>query len=490
MIGRRGWLKAIRILLSWLAVLSIASPALAADLPKLPEVPDLSWHGITFIGNIDVALQYETHGAPYAGMIYSPESFIGASSRQGQFFLAPNQESQSFVGIKVDERIIPGWHFVSRLEVGLIPTTGELADALKSAQKMNGILAAQQVQAGDGPRAGQIFNGEAWGGLSSDRFGTLRLGRNRSIPFDTLVTYDPLASYGFSQIGYNGTFTGQGSPETSFVDSSIKYLKDYKHFSTELIYAQPRSDARQFGQGMVGVVYPNFSVSAIGGAGTDQLLISSLAGAANLGSQFLGAKVFDTTMYGFFGKYVFHIGRHKVPAEKSFDAKLTLSGGYDHIDISNPTAGGWAPGHTTIGGYSIGPVYSTNGLGGGGIVNYGFTGGDRIVKVYFGGLKIEPRPRWTFGLAYYRYDQSSFGLGVPNLPGIVAPAYSTVACSGNAFANCSGAMQSGSFRTDYQWSKNVNLYAGVAYSRVDNGFAYGFIKTSTADPMVGARFYW
>src|SRR5258708_26985517 len=55
-----------------IASISFAASASAADLDasflKAPPVmPDLTWHGITLIGAIDVSGQYEQHGAPYAG---------------------------------------------------------------------------------------------------------------------------------------------------------------------------------------------------------------------------------------------------------------------------------------------------------------------------------------------------------------------------------------------------------------------------------------
>ncbi len=42
--------------------------------------------------------------------------------------------------------------------------------------------------------------------------------------------------------------------------------------------------------------------------------------------------------------------------------------------------------------------------------------------------------------------------------------------------------------TDYRWTKRFDTYAGVMFSKVDDGLASGFLNTSTADPMVGFRF--
>jgi hypothetical protein len=99
----------------------------------------------------------------------------------------------------------------------------------------------------------------------------------------------------------------------------------------------------------------------------------SLSGAANFGSEFLGARIFDTDMYGLFAKYVFNLAKSG-PLSTS-DSKLTVNGGYQRITFSNPSDGGYGPGHTTIGGYEIGPIFSTNASVVSGVVNYAYTGG-------------------------------------------------------------------------------------------------------------------
>ena len=121
------------------------------------------------------------------------------------------------------------------------------------------------------------------------------------------------------------------------------------------------------------------------------------------------------------------------------------------------------------------------------VVNYGYTGADRIMGSGFIAAKDQYDSQWSAGLAYYRYDQNSFGFGVNAIPGVVAPSYSTTKCSGSAFFNCSGSEQVVSFRVDYQWNKNLMLYAGIAFSKVSGGFAFSYLATSAFDPTVGLR---
>lgn len=251
------------------------------------------------------------------------------------------------------------------------------------------------------------------------------------------------------------------------------------------MYGRPDTNAKDFVQGTIGFVKPNFSVDLIAGHINDAVGLAALGGPANVGSVLLGARVFDTDMYGAFGKYVFDVGGNG-PLTTS-DLKFIVSGGYQRLTFSNPADGGYAPGHTTIGGYQIGPVFSTNGSPGAGVVNYAYTGGDRQVDIAFIAGKYQYDSQLSFALAYYWLNQNSFGLGVNSIPGIVAPAYSSTKCSSSSFTNCAGSENVVSFRTDYRWTKNVMIYGGSTYSKVSGGMAFSYLNTSTFVHTAGVR---
>jgi predicted porin len=478
------------------ASISVVSASKAADIaPDLqlpfkapPELPDLTWKGITFIGNIDVSAQYETNGSPYAGGIYTSNAQVVPWGRQPTFVFAPNQEAQSYWGFKIDELLWNDFHFIGRVESGFNPTTGELSNGLRTLQSMNGIPTNQQVMNGDAARAGEIFNGEAWAGFSSRTWGTVHIGRNNMLSTDMIGAYDPLASYGFSLYGWVGFLAGQGGAETPRVDESIKYQKEFGPFRISAMFGQPQNSLRQMYQGTAGVVFSNFSVDVIGGHVNDLVNGSSLSGAANLGSPFLGGRVSDTSMLGIFGKYSVNLSRPSSPDIKP--PSLTFSGGYQRLDFTNPSDGGDNPGHVLDGGYQLGPVLATNGSSGSGIVNYAYTGKDRMVNMYFAAVKYQYDEKLSFATGYYRYDGSSYGLGVNGIPGIVAPAFSKTDCSSFSFINCSGTQQTASIRADYQWNKNIIFYTGMAYSSVSGGFAFSYLKFNNLDPTVGMRFTW
>jgi predicted porin len=480
----------ITSLLCLTASISFVARAKAADWPvkAVPAIPDLTWNGISIIGAIDLSGQYEQYGAPYIGNLSTSSGLILPQNRSSQFLIAPNQSLQSFVGLKVEEHLAPDLNFIARAEMGFDPTTGDLADGIKSVKLNNGLALNQQSTSADASRAGQIFNGEAWAGFDSKQWGTVHIGRNNSVSLDMLGAYDPLASYGFSLFGYVGTFVGQGSTETARIDDSIKYLKNWGPFRVEAMYGHPNTNAKDFYQGEVGFVLPQFSIDAIAGQAHDQISVSSLSNLSPgaLGSNFVGARVFDSSMYGILAKYVFMVSGNGPLVTP--DSKLILSGGYTRVDLSNPADGGRDPGFATNGGYQIGPILSTNGSAGFGVVNYSYTGGDRLVDVSFIAGKYQYNEQTAFSLAYYRYGQNSFGHGVNSIPGVVAASFSNVDCSSSSFFNCAGTEQTVSFRADYQYTKNLMFYAGVAYSKVAGGFAFGYLQTSTYDPTVGLRF--
>jgi hypothetical protein len=70
---------------------------------------------------------------------------------------------------------------VFKLETGFQPTTGRLTDGPKSLIDNNGRANADKVTAGDSARAGQPFQGAAFGGVSSAMLGTLTFGRQNSL---------------------------------------------------------------------------------------------------------------------------------------------------------------------------------------------------------------------------------------------------------------------------------------------------------------------
>ena len=111
---------------------------------------------------------------------------------------------------------------------GINPQSGQLANASATDIANNGLPRSSYSIAIDGARAGQPFNDEYYGGISSAHFGTLTFGRQRALGTDAMLLYDPAGgSYAFSYIGYNGTMAGGGDTEDTRWDDALKYRLTY-----------------------------------------------------------------------------------------------------------------------------------------------------------------------------------------------------------------------------------------------------------------------
>jgi len=477
-----------RGLLALFTLAALEASAQAADPTgsdgfRLPTLEPLTWGPLTIYGAIDVAAQYATNGVPISGSVYSTPGFITPPGRQSKLVVAPNQSIPSFVGFRIDQPIGQDVRFIVKAESGFVPTTLQLDDALKALQKQNGVPLAQQESSFDGPRAGQIFNGQAYAGFSSARFGSLTYGRQYTPLLDEILRYDPLASYAFSPLGFYGSYSGQGSSETTFIDSSIKYSHKIGPVRVAVFYADPGTNVNTFAQISAGLDLHSVSIDVVGGRATDQVAAAALSAATLAAypsaSSMLGAKVFDTTMFGVFGRW--DLGRSALFRGSEVLSKVSLNAAYEHINFTNASHG-ISPGHKTIGGYQIGPVVTTIGSPAAGIVNNGFTGGDRKVDMAYVGFSYQISPQWKAGAAYYRFRQNSFGFGV------VSPAYSKVHCSSTAFVNCAGWEDVIGARAEYQATKNFAIYGGAAYSEVHRGMRAGFLNSSQFAPTLGVRF--
>src|SRR5271169_656152 len=188
----------------------------------------LTWHGITLYGAYDVGVGYVSHGLPENGHNYEGESLVNRNGYQHRFLIAPNNLSQTGLGIRGKEEFLPGWSVVFNASTGINPQSGLLANASATDTVNNGLPRRSYSIAIDGARAGQPFNDEFYAGILSAPFGTLTFGRQRALGTDAMLLYDPAGgAYAFSYIGYNGTMAGGGDTEDSRWDYALKYRLAY-----------------------------------------------------------------------------------------------------------------------------------------------------------------------------------------------------------------------------------------------------------------------
>ena len=188
----------------------------------------LTWHGITLYGTYDIGVGWVSHGLPENPYNYEGESLVNRNGNHSQWLIAPNNLSQSGLGIKGKVEFMQDWFVVFNASTGINPQSGQLANMAATNVTNNGLPRGSYSFAGDGARAGQTFNDEFQGGISSTQFGTLTFGRQRALGTDAMLAYDPAGgAYSFSFIGYNGLMAGGGDTQDTRWDDAIKYRVTY-----------------------------------------------------------------------------------------------------------------------------------------------------------------------------------------------------------------------------------------------------------------------
>jgi len=436
------------------AVLAALALAGSAGVASAADDTSLTWNGVTLYGTVDIGIAYQNHGAPLSQDFYPTLQYmIGSSSNKSITTVASSGLSQSKVGLRGVEPLNDTLSFVFNLESGFNPTSGKLADAPKSLINNNGVALANRKAAGDGSRAGQLFNGQAWGGLSSKEWGTLSIGRHVTLFGDNTTKYDPMnGSYAFSIIGYSGLTAGMGDTQDVRLDDSVKYTFKHDWFHAGAFYQFGKSDgspgeAWQLGAGFD---YAGFSVDALWGEKKDAIAASSLSAAQlalpGVPHDSLAATISDNEAWQIAGSWT--------------GGAWKASGGFEHITFSNPSLP-VAPGFSGLGGYWIS------------ITNNTAFPRDKEFDVYWLGLKYNFSKDFDITGAWYGYSQDDFG---------------AVPCSDNRASNCSGNEDVYSLRLDYRFTKRFDVYAGFAYSKVEDGLSAGFLNDSATTVMTGFRF--
>ncbi len=430
--------------------------------PGITGDDSLTWHGITLYGVIDIGLQYETHGAPYSD--YRPAAsgnIVQKNSREAVFGATPSNMGQSRVGLQGNEPLYGDWSAVFQLETFFNPQSGDIADSLKSLAVNNGKSLAQQTNGLDGSCAGQAFQ-TAYVGIKSARFGALTVGRQLTLISEGTVKYDPnYDSTAFGLLGASNTYSGAGSSEDKRLDSVIKYSATFDELvHLGALYKSNGSSgaANTAFQADLGAALAGASVDAYYSKINDAISASSLTAAQvsklpALGysvSNSLSATVANTTTFALMGLY-------QVDPLKFF-------AGYEHIKYANPSTP-LPAGFTDIGGYVL--AFVTNNA----------YANDKIVQVYWTGVRYTVIAPLELTVAYYGYHQNAYGTG------------KEAGCSTSANSTCSGSFEAFSFDADYHFNKHFDAYAGAMYSGVHDGVANGYaFYTTSIDPTIGVRY--
>ena len=418
----------------------------------------LSAYGITFYGTVDMGVAWQSHGTPFS-TVYTTglEYLVSKNSNRALWSTAPNELSQSIVGLKGSEAVAAGWSLIFDVEAGFDPYSLQLANGPKSLVEADGVPLDRQTTNGDSTRDGHFYNGLGYAGVTSPVFGTLTAGRQNTLTLDGVVAYDPQgASYAFSPIGYSGVTSGAGDTEDAKFTRSLKYKVAVGHLRAAALYqfggygagnAASNAYQIQIGGTFLGGSKGTLSVDALYSYIAGAVASSALSATQNIrypGT--LAATLSDNVSEMLLAKY--ELG------------PVTILGGYEHILYKNPDHP--SPGFIDISGYTVEPAN----------VNTTAFTIHKTLHILWTGLQLKLSRNLNFTSAYYQYIQ---------------PSYSAKSCSTSLSPACSGGLQAVSLALDWQILPKLDAYSGVMFSSVENGLASGFLHHVSADPSVGVR---
>src|ERR1700691_3950853 len=106
-----------------------STPAACASVKEFVATDcALTWNGITLYGVYDIGLGWVSHGLPENGVNYEGESLVNRNGNHSQFLIAPNNLSQTGLGVRVREELLQGWAVVLNANTGINPQSGQLAN--------------------------------------------------------------------------------------------------------------------------------------------------------------------------------------------------------------------------------------------------------------------------------------------------------------------------------------------------------------------------
>ena len=462
----------------------------------------LTWHGITLYGAYDIGVGWVSHGLPENGYNYEGESLVNRNGNHSQYLIAQNNLSQSGLGLKIREEFMPCWSVVGNASTGINPQSGQFANMAATNTINAGLPRSSYSFAGDGARAGQTFNDEFYGGISSADLGTLTFGRQRALGTDAMLAYDPAGgAYSFSFIGYNGLMAGGGDTQDTRWDEAVKYRLTYGPVRFGAMYKftdgsggcysasgawtaatctpeEPHNSAYGFD---LGADYGKFSADVVFQHYNQAIsVLNPLLGPESLSASYQstldsintnpinGANLIGTngTEYG-----IVTDNTAVMVAAKYTWEPLKFFGGYEHIQQNNPS-NPLGVGATAQGGYLLSGVEDNN------------LDSTKIVQVFWTGVKFAFDSKTDITLSYYREWQNDF-----RIPSTCSPA-------AGFRSSCSGNLNEVSLYTDYHFTKRFDAYAGIAYSDVSGGLAIAiphgpgvpYYYNNNIAPTVGGRF--
>jgi GBP family porin len=350
--------------------------------------------------------------------------------------------SDSRWGIRGSEDLGGGMKAVFTLESGINLPSGNLnngTDYLAS-NSPNATSAGANTSLN-----GQLFNRQAFAGLSDAKLGTITFGRNYAPIFDICVNYDPVQNAQlFSPLGFSGAYGGGGGvSEDTRIDNSVKYKNTIGAINVGALYkfgGIAGSNSAQSGYALnAGYDDGAFGVQAAYESFKDALKtgVSTVAGDISLTN-------YDTSAYFIAAKYQF--------------GPATVKGGFESYKLKQASdmvnAGAGSIIVNSLYNY---PVAST--------VNYGYSANqpDLTTDLWFVGGDYNFSQALNLALGFYDVKPQSGGAQDDG---------------GNAFYY--------SALVDYHFSKRTDVYAGYMFSQY-KGSTYHVDNADNYITAVGIR---
>ena len=364
----------------------------------------------------------------------------------GAGFIGTGGESATQIGFKGTEDMGGGLKTNFQLETGFNATSGSISNGMGAQFNKDGGSGATSLN-------GQLFNRQAWVGLSDAKVGALSVGRQYT-GFMTVVNgYDLVKAQAFSPIQYSGNLGGGGGITDSIrQDSSIKYESP--------VFANTTLTAMYKAGNQMGSIGPqssyNFAANYNGGkyhfgiaymASNDALLTGSSNNAlaaplsTSYGNIVSGTALTTTAPVGTVTAY--NTSAVAIGGDWSVTDKIKLGAGWQLFTYKAPAQ------NVTTG--ATGNLISQYGYSISQATNY--QGSNQANNLVWITANVQTSAATDVSVGFYNLNQAGYTTGINGTTNTNTPIGA-------------GAMQWYSLVGNYYFSKRTNLYAGYMLEKL------------------------
>ena len=417
---------------------------------------------VTVYGVLDVDTGYvqrsnggdSTFGTTIAvpvGAVSTTNGGVGTAGQTGNNvhgagFIGNGGESATQIGFKGSEDMGGGLKTNFQLETGFNINSGSISNGMGSQFNKDGGNGATSLN-------GQLFNRQAWVGLSDAKLGSLSAGRQYTGYSTVVGGYDLVKAQAFSPIQYSGNLGGGGGITDSIrQDSSIKYVSP--------VFANTTLTAMYKAGNQMGSIGPqssyNFAANYNGGkyhfgvaymASNDALLTSSsnnaIAGVTSFSNGNIVSGTAATTTAPVGTVTAYNTSAVAIGGDFSATDKIKFGAGWQLFTYKAPSQ------NVTTG--ATGNLISQYGYSISSATNY--QGSNQANNLVWLTVNVKTSAATDVTAGFYNLNQASYTTGTAG------------GTNNNALVGA-GAMQWYSLLGNYYFSKRTNLYAGYMLEKL------------------------